>query len=65
MIIMPSVIRIWIIITIDSEYALNPADNSTNYTPRDGSDWSGSLIADSGPVSSATRDTLSLRVKRN
>lgn len=42
-------------ITTDSEYALNPADDTTNYTSRDGSDWSGGLIADGGPVGSATR----------
>jgi hypothetical protein len=65
MIIMSSVIRIIIliriIIMIDSEYALNPTDDTTNYTTRDGSDRSGGLIADSGPVSSAARDALSLR----
>ena len=49
---------------IDSEYALNPTDDATNYTARDGSDRSGGLIADSGPVSSAARDALSLRGKR-
>jgi hypothetical protein len=65
MIIMSSVIRIWIIITIDSEYALNPADDTTDYTPRNGSDWPSGLIANSGPVSSAARDTLSLCGKRH
>ena len=63
MVIMSSVIGI--IITIDSEYALNPTDDAANYTARDGSDRSGGLIADSGPVSSAARDTLSLRGKRH
>ena len=50
---------------IDSEYALNPTDDATNYTTRDGSDWSGDLIANRGPVSSAARDALSLRGKRH
>ena len=65
MVIMPSVITIRIIITIDSEHTLNPTDDTTNCTPGNGSDRSGSLIADSGPVGSATRDTLSLRGKRH
>ena len=50
---------------IDSEYALNPTDDATNYTTRDGSHRSSNLIADSGPVSSAAGDALSLRGKRH
>ena len=49
---------------MDSEYALNPADDATNYTAGDGSDWSGGLIADSGPISNAAWDALSLGGKR-
>jgi hypothetical protein len=66
MVIMSSVIRIRriTIIMIDSEHTLNPTDDTTNCTPDNGSNRSGSLIADTGPVGSATRDTLSPRGKR-
>jgi hypothetical protein len=67
MVVCPSLIRIIIsiIIRIYSEYPLNPTDNPANYTSRDGSDRSGGLIADSGPVSSAARDALSVCRKRH
>ena len=68
MVIMSSVIRIrriTIIITIDSEHTPNPAGDTTNCTPNNGSNRSGSLIADTGPVGSASRDTLSQRRKRH
>jgi hypothetical protein len=54
-----------IIIRIDSECALNPTDDAAHYTSHDGSDRSGGLIADSGPVSYAAGHALSVRGKRH
>ena len=60
-----SIRRITIIITINSEHTPNPAGDATNGTPNNGSNRSGGLIADTGPVGSASRDTLSPRGKRH